>query len=202
MEKARQRPPQHEELSVKYLISAAAIVMVATPAFAAPLALQPADPQPTEITEGLAVSYAYPKKVKTLEQAERALKDAEPGTPLTGLDYLDTEDGMNTLTATRPHNVAAAISGYVKFDAAGTYTIDFLTNDGLHANIGGQEVAFFDGRHPCEESEAVEVEVPSAGWYDLSATYFQRAGTACLHMRAGMGEPDWVENSSFGYVKP
>jgi hypothetical protein len=202
MEKARQRPPQHEEFTVKHLTFAAAIAMISTPVLAAPLALQPANPQPTELTEGLAVSYAYPKKVKTLEQAEKALKDAKPGAPLAGLDYLDTIDGMKTLTSDRAHNVAAAISGYVKFDEAGTYIIDFLTNDGLHATVGGQEVAFFDGRHPCEESEAVEVEVPSAGWYDLTATYFQKSGTACLHMRSGMGEPDWMENSSFGYVKP
>ena len=187
---------------MKHLIMATTVAIIAAPAFSAPLVLTPSDPQPAEITEGLAVSYAYPKKVKTLEQAERALKEATPGTALSGLDYMDTLEGENTLTADRPFNVAAAITGYVKFDDAGTYIIDFLTNDGLHANIGGQEVAYFDGRHPCEQSAAVEVEVPVAGWYDLSATYFQRAGTACLHMRAGLGEPDWMENALFGYVKP
>jgi hypothetical protein len=186
---------------VKHLIYIATTAILAGPVWGAPLALQPADPQPAELTEGLAVSYAYPKKVKTLEQAERALKDAKPGKPLAGLDYMDSIEGENTLTADRPFNVAAAITGYVKFDEAGTYVIDFLTNDGLHATIGGQEVVFFDGRHPCEESDSVEVNVPMAGWYDLKATYFQRAGTACLHMRAGMGEQDWMENSSFGFVQ-
>lgn len=184
----------------KRLISAAAIAMIASmPALAAPLKLKPANPQPTGLTQGLAVSYVYPTDVKSLADATRHLKRGKPGKPLAGLDYQDSQKGKRILTSKKSNNVAAGISGYVKFDKAGTYTIDFLTNDGLKASIGGQEVVFFDGRHPCTESDAVQVIVPSAGWYELKATYFQRGGTACLHMRAGIGGVDWMPNSAFGY---
>lgn len=159
----------------------------------------PADPQPTGLSDGLAVRYAYPPDVKTLAQAENYLSDAQPGEPLEGLDYRDTADGDLTLTATRAHHVVAGISGFVRFDETGTYVLDFLSNDGLKASIGGQEVVFFDGRHPCEESEAVEVNVPTPGWYALEAVYFQRTGSACLHMRAGQDAPEWMENEAFGH---
>jgi hypothetical protein len=181
------------------IITAACGIICASATFAGTLNLTPANPQPSGLTEGLAVSYAYPADVKSLSQAERIAKGAKPGKPLAGMDYIDTKDGDKTLTSTKAHHVVADISGYVRFDAAGTYTIDFLSNDGLQVKIGGQEVAFFDGRHPCEESDPATVKVPSAGWYELSALYFQRTGSACLHMRAGMGEPDWMENASFGH---
>ena len=178
---------------------AAAVMMIAGAAFAAPLKLKPASPQPSGLKSGLAVKYAYPPDVKSLNQDTRALKRAKAGTPLKGLDYRDTAPGEKALTSKQEKHVAAAISGFVKFDSAGTYTIDFLTNDGLDARIGGQEVGHFDGRQTCQETRAVEVEVPQAGWYPVEITYFQRVGTSCLLMRAGKGAPDWMPNSAFGY---
>jgi hypothetical protein len=184
---------------MKLIYTAITMAWIASPLWAAPLELMPADPQPTGLSEGLAVRYAYPPDVKTLAQAEAFLADAEPGEPLAGLDYRDTADGDMTLTSTSAHHVVAGISGFVRFETAGTYVIDFLSNDGLKASIGGQEVVVFDGRHPCEESEAAEVNVPQAGWYRLEAIYFQRTGSACLHMRAGQDEMQWMENTAFGH---
>lgn len=181
---------------------AAVVVFCATGLVASPLKLQPADPQPTGLQPGLAVKYAYPSEVKNLRGAARALeRRAEAGPPLSGLDYRDTEVGQKVLTSKREEFVVADIRGFVRFDSAGTYTIDFLTNDGLRAIVGGQVVGEFDGRQPCEETYAVEVEVPRAGWYPLEALYFQRTKTACLHMRAGPSSkrPKWMPNSAFGH---
>lgn len=167
-----------------------------------PLPLTPADPQPSGLKPGLAVVYAYPAEVKSLAQAQSALKHgAEPGPDLTGLDYRETEPGENALTSSRVERVAADISGYVRFDAPGIYTIDFLTNDGLRAVVGGQLVGEFDGRQPCEETFAVEVEVPKAGWYPLRALWFQRMNSSCLHMRAGPAgkRPMWMPDAAFGH---
>jgi hypothetical protein len=172
---------------------------VAVTAFAAPLKLTPADPQPSGLKEGLAVNYAFPRDVKTLNQANRALKKSQPGKPLSGLDYWDTNNGDATLTSDTAHNVVAEISGYVRFDNPGVYLIDFLTNDGLDVSVGGQQVGYFNGRQACKETNSVRVEVPQGGWYKLQAVYFQRAGTACLHMRMGKRAPDWMPNSAFGY---
>ncbi|MEO0938284.1 MAG: PA14 domain-containing protein [Pseudomonadota bacterium] len=173
-------------------------LLLASPALAAPLKLEPAAPAPSNLKAGLAVSYAE-ATVRTLSEAERAAADAVPGAPLEGLDYWDTEDGMATLTSDRATGVVAVIEGYVRFNAPGTYTIDFLTNDGLRMSIGGQEVVNADGVRACDETEAVEAEVPSAGWYKLEGLYFQRKGTACLHMRAGIGAAEFMPNAAFGH---
>lgn len=171
-------------------------------AVAGGVVLQPADPQPTHLKPGLAVRYAYPADVKSLKAAENALGyKAEQGAPIAGLDHRDTDIGEKVMTSKRAERVVADISGYVRFDTPGLYTIDFLTNDGLRATVGGQVVGEFDGRQPCEETFAVDVEVPEAGWYPLKALYFQRTNTACLHMRMGpQGKrPKWMPDSAFGH---
>ena len=92
----------------------------------------------------------------------------------------------------RTERVAAGISGYIHFKSAGNFTLDFLANDGLQITIGGQEVGFYDGIHPCGYVGEIKVNVPSAGYYPLDATYFQRKGTACLMMEWGP-ESDGLE---------
>ena len=184
------------------IIATCVAALSASAALAAPLKLAPANPQPSGLKPGLAVKYALPdKQIKTMAQADNFLKSASPGQPLTGLDYWDTEEGEPTLTSGKAWWVAADISGYIRFDAPGTYVIDFLTNDGLRMNIGGQKIMFWDERTACEPTNAVEVEVPVAGWYPLRAQYFQNQGTACIHMRAGLkgGKFDYVPDSAFGY---
>ncbi len=182
--------------------SAVAAIGAASIASAAPLKLQPANPQPGSLRPGLAVRYAYPEDVKDLSQARAALKiGSEAGPPLKGLDYRDTNEGDPTLTSKRALHVAAKITGYVRFDKPGVYNIDFLTNDGLQAKIGGQVVGEFNGRQPCDSTVMTEVEVPTAGWYKLDTLYFQRLGTACLHMRMGPEgkRVKWMPDSAFGH---
>ena len=175
-------------------------VALASAAFAEPLTLTPADPQPTGLQAGLAVSYASGAGGRTLEEAEAKLRRARPGAPLVGLSYLDTDPGDKVLTSDEETKVAAEISGYIRFDKAGTFMVDFLSNDGLDASIGGQQVALNDGVHDCNSAGAQEVIVPSEGWYALEATYFQRKGSACLMMDWNVeGEMEPVPDAAFGY---
>ncbi len=188
---------------MKNIIAAfAAAAFMAGAAAAAPLKLTPASPQPKGLKPGLSVSYAYPKDVKTLRGAQKALDaGAERGPALSGLDYRDSNRGEPVLTAKQDEMVAADIRGFVRFDAPGIYTIDFLTNDGIRATVGGKVVGKFDGRQTCQETFAEEVEVPQAGWYPIQVLYFQRLNTACLHMRAGpKGQRvTWMPNAAFGH---
>lgn len=177
-------------------------ILWASIAAAAPLKLTPANPQPAAPKPGLSVTYAYPTDdIKTLADAQAAINQyGKAGKPLTGLDYRDTVEGQPTLTSDRAMNVAARIRGYVRFDAPGNYEIEFMSNDGIRATIGGQVVGLFDGRQACDTTRIVEVAVPQAGWYKVDALYFQRLGTACLHMRWGPsgGKRTWTPNSAFG----
>lgn len=172
-------------LRVSALISALALPQLASAEGA--IALTLADPQPEagSLTPGLAVKYTSSKfNGKTLEEAEEALEDAADGPALVGFSY-DTEEAENVLTSDLATKVAADISGYIKFDAAGTYVLDFLSNDGLVIEIGGKELGVYDGIHPCGYVGEQTVEIPAAGYYALDATYFQRKGSACLLMEWG-----------------
>lgn len=190
---------------MNYIINglvAAVALSCATVLSAAPVKLQPASPQPSSVKPGLSVRYAYPQDVKTLSEASSALKiAAERGRALSGLDYRDTNEGERTLTSKRAEHVVASIKGYVHFDTPGIHNIDFLTNDGLRARIGGKVVGKFDGRQTCDTTIMSEVEVPSAGWYALDILYFQRLGTACLHMRMGPKgkRVGWMPNKAFAH---
>ena len=97
-------------------------------------------------------------------------------------------------------NVAADIKGYVKFDAPGVYTVALWSNDGLKASLGGQQIAYLDEITACTIAGEIEVNVPSAGWYEFAATYFQKQGGYCLIMEWGKGDDvDVVPASAFGH---
>ena len=170
--------------------------------FAAPLTLTPADPQPDDgdLSPGLAVKYAYPGEVRTLEAAAAAVRKGRPGPPLRGLSYEDNNEGDKTLTSRKDQKVAASISGYIRFETPGTYEVNIISNDGVEASIGGQQVALYDGIHACEPAGVQEVMVPQAGRSALEATYFQRKGTACLVMDWNVGGTMVpVPDSAFAY---
>jgi len=178
-----------------------AIFALAAPGFAQTLTLTPASPQPADgsLKQGLAVDYAY-YSVRSLDEARSKLDHAKAGPPLAGFSYLDTDPGDNALTSTSAEKVLAAIQGYIRFDAPGTYDIEFISNDGLQASIGGQQVALFDGVHGCESAGVTSVAVPQAGWYEVEATYFQRKGSACLLMDWGQsGNMEPVPDSAFAH---
>ncbi len=190
--------------TLRLMSMAAVSLLCASVAFAAPLKLTPASPQPGGLKSGLSVSYAYATEdqdFRSLANARSALKArGKRGKPLRGLDYRDTNLGENTLTSSKSEQVAASVNGYIRFDSPGVYTLDFFTNDGLLATIGGQQVGKFDGRQTCDSTFSTEVEVPSAGWYKFNALYFNRLNTSCLMMRwaAKGGAMKWVPNNVFG----
>ncbi|TDK42392.1 hypothetical protein [Antarcticimicrobium luteum] len=192
--------------SIHAAVSAfALLVATASATWSAPLTLTPANPQPGGVSGGLSVSYGYApdgQDIRNLADAGAVLrKGAQRGPALRGLDYADSDPGAPTLTSQRDENVAASITGYIRFDAPGVYEVDFYTNDGLDARIGGQRVGFFDGRQACDSTYVTEVEVPQAGWYSFEATYFNRLNTSCLMMRWGKKgkQLKWVPNGAFGH---
>ena len=182
---------------------AAAVALLAGAVDARTLKLKPAKPQPSSVSAGLAVDYAYPKDVKSNRDAYVALGvKSEKGKPLTaGLDYLSSDSEPNALTSKKEHKVAARIKGYIKFEAAGTYKLQTYSNDGLDLKIGGQTVAKVDKKRGCDPIGAVDVQVPSAGWYAVEGQYWQRKGSSCLILEWSQdgSELDVVPAKLFGH---
>ncbi|WP_282169958.1 PA14 domain-containing protein [Ruegeria atlantica] len=182
------------------LIAAAAFI--ASSAVAAPLKLQPASPQPNP-KAGLNVKYVgtgTQRKIRNLTHAKQLLPKAQPGQPLIGLDYRDTNEGEDVLTFDHHYNVAAEITGYMRFDSPGVYELETWSNDGIDAWVGGQQIGKVNSIQGCEANQRTEVEVPKAGWYPLKIIYFQKLGTSCLMMKSGKkGERfTWTPNDVFG----
>lgn len=181
---------------------AALMALCAGAVVASPLKLKPADPQPESVIAGLAVDYAFPDDVKSLRDAYIALGiGAKPGEALLNFDYLSSESEPFALTSQQETNVAARITGYLRFDAPGTYTLETYSNDGLELSIGGSEIAKVDEKRACDPIGSVEVSVPQAGWYELEALYWQRKGGSCvvLEWAEEGGELKTVPAAAFGH---
>lgn len=182
---------------------AAALALIAGAALSAPLKLQPANPQPSP-KAGLNVKYFgtgnQHKKIRDLSQAKNLLAKAQPGQPLRGLDYRDTNKGEDVMTFDGAYNVAAEVTGFMRFDSPGTYELETWSNDGIEAWVGGQQIGRVTGIQGCEANQRTAVEVPKAGWYPLKIIYFQKLGTSCLMMKSGkQGERfTWTPNNVFG----
>ena len=188
---------------VRTVATAVAMSVIAGAALSAPLKLQPANPQPSP-KAGLNVKYFgtgnQHKKIRDLSQAKSMLSKAKPGKPLRGLDYRDTSKGEDVLTFDEAYNVAAEVTGYMRFDSPGVYELETWSNDGIEASVGGQQIGRVTGIQGCEANQRTEVEVPKAGWYPLKIVYFQKLGTSCLMMKSGKkGERfTWTPNDVFG----
>lgn len=167
-------------------------------------AVKPAKPQPTpeELKEGLSVTYAYPGDVRMLADAAAALTHRpEPGPPLVGLDYPDYGEGTKVMTSKRSKRVAARIKGYIRFDEAGLWRLQFHNNDGMDVKIGGRRVYIDDSRTPCDTVGWEEVMVPQPGYYEVDILYFQRMASSCAMLRwtKPNGVTEWAPPSVWAY---
>jgi hypothetical protein len=161
--------------------------------------LQPAEPQPTQVTPGLAVEYSY-GMVNNLDQLKG--RKYEPGPPLESINY---RWSGNVLTSKAREGVAANIDGFIRFEKAGVYGFEVTSNDGVRVEIGGKVLHVDPEIHSDATSERIDVKIDTPGWYPLKIVYFQKKGTASLVLAwVGPGEKGRavpVPAKAYGYVK-
>jgi hypothetical protein len=162
--------------------------------------LRLAEPQPTELTPGLAVEYTY-AKVNWIEQLKG--RKFEPGPPLENVNY--RWGGGNVLTSKSREEVGAIINGFIRLEKAGVYGFEITSNDGVQVEIGGQVLHEDPGVHSDATSDRINVKIDQPGWYPLRIVYFQKKGTASLVLAwVGPGEKGRavpVPAKAFGHVK-
>jgi hypothetical protein len=179
-----------------------AFLLTMAPAFAGETltGLRPAEPQPTQVTPGLAVEYTY-AKVNWLEELKG--RKFEPGPPLANLNY--RWGGGNVLTSKVREEVGAIINGFIRLEKPGVYGFEVTSNDGILVELGGKVLHQDDGVHPDSMSGRIDVKIEQPGWYPLKVTYFQKKGTASLVLTwiepGQKGRPAPVPPAAFAHVK-
>ncbi len=163
------------------VVGSCMLLAAATFAGAQPVAgLKPAAPQPTadQLAPGLAVGYVYGRFNNIKEFAD---KKFEPGPPLAHLDW-KMGAGI-VLTSKEKDQVGALITGFIRFDKAGTFGFDVTSNDGVRVEIGGKLLYEDPTVHADDTSDRIDVKIDQPGWYPLKILYFEKKGTATLVLR-------------------
>jgi PA14 domain len=163
------------------VVGAGMLIAAATLAGAQPVTgFKPAAPQPTadQLAPGLSVGYVYGRFNHIKEFMN---KKFEPGPPLAHLDW-PKMSGL-VLTSKEKELVAALITGFIRFEKAGTYGFDVTSNDGVRVEIGGKLLYEDPTVHGDDTSDRIDVKIDQPGWYALKVLYFQKKGSAALQLR-------------------
>lgn len=162
--------------------------------------MKPAEPQPQNLTPGLAVEYTYAIMNNISELKGRKF---EPGPPLPNLES-KVGDGT-VLTSKTRDGVGAVITGFIRFEKPGVYGFDVTSNDGVRVEIGGKLLYEDPGVHADDTSERIDVKIDQPGWYPIQVLYFEKRYTSTLILRwLGPGEKGKLQPvpaKAFGFVK-
>ncbi len=144
---------------------------------------QPLDPQPgaEDLDPGLSVRY-YRAFFRLIDEFFEWMADdeGEAGAPLPALDYRVA--GGTVLTSGIEDGVGAKITGLIRLDKPGTYSLLVRSNDGFILDIGGVPVLEDPDVHGDRYSKIAKVTVEQPGWYALFLLYFERKGTSTLEL--------------------
>jgi hypothetical protein len=154
--------------------------------------MKAAEPQPDadKLAPGLAVSYVFGIFNHINEFKNKKL---EPGAPLPHLDYRMGEGAI--LTTKERDGVGALITGFIRFEKAGTYGFDVTSNDGVRVEIGGKLLYEDPTVHADDTSDRIDVKIDQPGWYPIQVLYYEKKRTATLVLR-------WVPPGSDAKAKP
>ena len=136
-----------------------------------------------DLKPGLAVLYfdkIFIRHLDTLPEGERAKKRGRPGNPI---PYLNHQFGRSEIFDSGTNRgLGMEISGFIRFDTPGTYGFQANSNDGFRLYIDGQLLVDDPNWHSDRLSPVGHLDIAQPGWYSLRARYFQRKGTAAIHL--------------------
>ena len=182
---------------------AGVFAVAASVATAGVIELKPASPQPSGLKQGLKMQFRTGPDIRprSLSEANGKLSSSAKVTAISNLQWPDKGKGAKMFGSSAYEHIVARFSGYIKFDKAGEYKLEWYANDGLQVWISGQQVGRLDGINPCSSAGRPKVRVPSPGWYEFKAFYYQKEGTACYESEwtPPGGKRGLIPNSAFGY---
>jgi len=137
----------------------------------------------SSLEPGLAVLYfdkIFVRHLDMLPKGENAQERGRPGAPI---PYLNHQFGRSQIFDSGTNRgLGMEISGYIRFDRPGTYGFQANSNDGFRLYIDGHLLIDDPNWHSDRLSPETQLPVTEPGWYSLRARYFQRKGTAAIHL--------------------
>jgi hypothetical protein len=156
--------------------------ILAKPVAAADLVLAPLSPQPevASIESGLVPVFYY-GEYKYVSQVDIAAK-AGHGRQGGAIAQINAKGTGEVLDSHATEGVGMTIDGLIRFPSAGDWKLVVLSNDGVRIAIDGKVVLEDPDVHADRYSSPTTVTAPSAGWYKLGVSYFQRHGSWALQL--------------------
>ena len=147
----------------------------------AEIAVLSPQPNPTQLSAGLAVTYYY-DSYRHIDHLVSKMEEgpAVEGEPLPALNYRVGTDTV--LSADRNDGVGAHIHGLIRLEEVGMYLFALESNDGVRLNIGGEMLIEDPDVHADRWSSVATVEITEPGWYALVVLYFENKNTSTLRL--------------------
>jgi hypothetical protein len=142
---------------------------------------------------GLAVWFRDGKwrHMENLPQKEAFVESGRAGGSIASVNF-KSERGEAILDSGRNTQVGALIRGMILLEIPGEYAFQALSNDGVEIGIGDAVLIEDPDVHSDRLSPVATMDVVEPGWYSLDIRYFQRKGTAALHLSwKPPGAPDF-----------
>ncbi len=180
---------------------ALALLAVAGPAARAQQAASP-QPAASSLAPGLAVTYYFGLIRHVREIAGWTKTKGTAGPPIPMLNY-NVGPG-EVLTSGASDGVMAVITGFLKFEQSGGYTLLVNSNDGVRIRLGGKQIYDDPDVHPDRLSDPLAIEIGTPGWYALDVLYFERKNTSTLELfwlPPGAADFDFVPAEAFAHAK-
>jgi len=152
--------------------------------------LKPLSPQPgaADIEPGLKVWYFtdfYIHRIAAMPQGKPPFSWGKPGKAIPYLNHHflgENRKKLNVFDSGTHRGVAMYMWGLIKFPSKGRYLMKSMVNDGIIVLIDDKVVINDPSWGGDRFSRETIVDISQPGWYKIVVKYFQRKGTARIHL--------------------
>ncbi len=143
----------------------------------------PAEVAEGKFKQGLSAIYFHDKygHIDEIPRSQKGIKKfGRPGAPILKLD--NAFGRGHVFDSGRSQEVGILMQGYIHLDKPGIYYFQAKSNDGFQLVIDGNVVVSDPDVHADKLSDPGQFRVVRGGMFPVEIRYFQRKGTAALHL--------------------
>ncbi|MBW2027914.1 MAG: hypothetical protein JRJ31_02425 [Deltaproteobacteria bacterium] len=174
--------------------------------------LKPLKPQPNEadMEPGLKVWYfteLFIRRIEEMPQGKPPFSWGKQGKPIPYLNHHfvgENRKKLEVFDSGTHRGVAMYLWGMIRFPSAGRYFFKSMVNDGILVLIDEKTIIDDSTWGSDRFSKETVVEVSEPGWYPIVVKYFQRKGTARVHLfwkRPGQDAYVFVPPEAYAHLR-